>query len=207
MKIKTPFFIIEFEIIFLIVFFSFILSNEIKKMLFSFYICYLFIIFHELSHVFFASLFGKKMKKFKFTLSGVNINFSNICELEKYKEIIIYIAGPLSNFLLAIIFYYNKMIFEVNIFLGLINLLPIYPLDGYNILVNILRGTRYYNNKRELLDKIQFILIVNIVIVGLIQLIFTKNISIIIFIIYIIFISFSNKKRESFVEILRKNTY
>ena len=140
MKIKTPFFIIEFEIMFLIVFFSFILSNEIKKILFSFYMCYLFIIFHELSHMFVATILGKEIKLFKFSLAGVNICFSNLNKLSIYKEILIYLAGPVSNIVLATLFQYNKMIFEVNLSLAIINLIPIFPLDGYNILYNILRN-------------------------------------------------------------------
>ena len=207
MKIKTPFFIIEFEIIFLIVFFSFILSNEIKKILFSFYICYLFIIFHELSHMLVGSLFGKDVKKFRFSLSGVSINFENIYTLNKYKEIIIYLAGPMSNFLLAILFSYNKMIFEINMTLGLINLIPIFPLDGYNILSNILRNTRFDICKKNIL-KITSILLLNLfVLVSLIQLFFYKNISILIFSIYIILIYLSNKNKLKYGKISTRKGY
>ena len=152
MKIKTPFFIIEFEIMFLIVFFSFILSNEIKKILFSFYMCYSFIIFHELSHMFVATILGKEIKLFKFSLAGVNICFSNLNKLSIYKEILIYLAGPFSNIVLATLFQYNKMIFEVNLSLAIINLIPIFSLDGYNILYNLIFLIYilviYLNNKK-----------------------------------------------------------
>lgn len=190
MKIKTPFFIIEFEIMFLIVFFSFILSNEIKKILFSFYMCYLFIIFHELSHMFVATILGKEIKLFKFSLAGVNICFSNLNKLSIYKEILIYLAGPVSNIVLATLFQYNKMIFEVNLSLAIINLIPIFPLDGYNILYNILRNL----NNNIILEIISGICILILSLFSIIQIIYTKNISILIFLIYILVIYLNNKK-------------
>ena len=205
MKIKTPYFIIEFEIVFLIVFFSFLFSNEIRKILFSFYICYLFIVFHELSHMFIAAIFGKEIKNFKFSLSGVNISFNNIKRLEKYKEILIYLAGPLSNLLLALIFSYNKMIFEVNLCLCLINLLPIYPLDGYNILFNLFRNTKL--NKYKILNYTTIIILIILFFLGIIQFIYTKNISIFIFIIYILCIYLKNREDQQLLEILVKNRY
>lgn len=205
MKIKTPYFIIEFEIVFLIVFFSFLFSNEIRKILFSFYICYLFIVFHELSHMFIAAIFGKEIKNFKFSLSGVNISFNNIKRLEKYKEILIYLAGPLSNLLLASIFSYNKMIFEVNLCLCLINLLPIYPLDGYNILFNLFRNTKL--NKYKILNYTTIIILIILFFLGIIQFIYTKNISIFIFIIYILCIYLKNREDQQLLEILVKNRY
>lgn len=190
MKIKTPFFIIEFEIMFLIVFFSFILSNEIKKILFSFYMCYLFIIFHELSHMFVATILGKEIKLFKFSLAGVNICFSNLNKLSIYKEILIYLAGPVSNIVLATLFQYNKMIFEVNLSLAIINLIPIFPLDGYNILYNILRNL----NNNIILEIISGICILILSLFSIIQIIYTQNISILIFLIYILVIYLNNKK-------------
>lgn len=190
MKIKTPFFIIEFEIMFVIVFFSFILSNEIKKILFSFYMCYLFIIFHELSHMFVATILGKEIKLFKFSLAGVNICFSNLNKFSIYKEILIYLAGPVSNIVLATLFQYNKMIFEVNLSLAIINLIPIFPLDGYNILYNILRNL----NNNIILEIISGICILILSLFSIIQIIYTKNISILIFLIYILVIYLNNKK-------------
>ena len=192
MKIKTPYFIIEFEVIFLIVFFSFILSNEIKKILFSFYLCYLFIIFHELSHMLIGVIFGKEIKIFKFTLSGVNISFSKYYMLNKFKEILIYLAGPISNIFLAIIFSYNKMIFEINICLAIINLLPIFPLDGYNIIYNLLRDTKLEKSRKCILKILYIVIFTLLILLAIIELFMYKNISILIFFIYIILIYFKS---------------
>lgn len=205
MKIKTPYFIIEFEVIFLIVFFSFILSNEIRKVLFSFYICYLFIIFHELAHMLVASIFGKEIKIFKFRLAGVNVCFRNINSLNKYKEILIYLAGPLSNIILAIIFSYNKMIFEINLSFAIINLMPIYPLDGYNILLNMLRDTEFNKYKKYILKYFSLIIISLLIITSILQIYLYKNIAILIFSIYLLLLYLSSKKDIELKEILSEN--
>lgn len=207
MKIKTPYFIIEFEIIFLIVFFSFIFSNEIKKILFSFYICYLFIIFHELSHMLVASIFGKEIKLFKFRLAGVNICFNNMYLLNKYKEILIYLSGPISNIILALLFSYNKMIFEINLSFALINLMPIYPLDGYNILYNILRNTKIEKYKNKIINILSLIIIVLLACMSIFQIYLYKNISILIFIIYILLLYLQNRNNKRIGEILAKKGY
>ncbi len=63
-------------------------------------------------------------------------------------ETIISLAGPISNFILAVLFtflvytiggqqFFLKAIF-LNLALGVFNLLPLWPLDGSKILVNIL---------------------------------------------------------------------
>ena len=54
------------------------------------------------------------------------------------KGILVYLSGPLANIMLAIIFRNIRMVYEINMALALINLMPINPLDGYNILKLIL---------------------------------------------------------------------
>lgn len=207
MKIKTPLMIIEFEILFIIIFFIFLFSNKVKKLLFSFYICYLFIIFHELAHLFIATIFGKNIKKFKFSLSGVNISFEKNILLSKYKEIFIYLAGPISNLIIALLFRYNNMIFNLNIALFFVNLFPIYPLDGYNILFNLLRKTKYEKIKIDILN---ILTIINFFIIGVlstVQLVIYRNISFCIFFSYVLLIYQKNKKYIKMYQILAEKTY
>ena len=157
MRINTPYFTIKIEPLFLIVFFIFLMSIKIQKMLFYFYACYLFIVFHEISHVFTAAIFDKQIDEFKITMSGVCVilkdNFYSKINKKNsiIKDILIYISGPIGNLLLALIFHNNKLIFEVNMFFCIINLVPIYPLDGYNILKNILKS---FNLKNINIEKI-----------------------------------------------------
>lgn len=195
MKVKTPYFEIQIESLFIIVSVILLLCKRLHTFFKSFYICYLFIVFHELSHIFIASIFGKSIEKLKFSLSGVNVSFvrekynikkSEINHKEIIKNTLIYIAGPISNFLFAIIFNKIKMVYEINIFLGVLNLIPIYPLDGYNILRNIILFIFFDNNicqkKMTVINKIMiFIFIIFSILFAVIQ----KNISSIIFLLYL----------------------
>ncbi len=208
MKLKFSKVNIEFEIVFLIVFLVFIFSNTIRKILFSFYMCYLFIIFHELAHLTIALLFGKEIENFKFSLSGVCIELkkkrfdlkgNKRLKIENIEEIILYLAGPISNIILAYIFNNNKMICEINIAFAIINLLPIFPLDGYNILDNLLELFSMRLKKREvILEILSNILIFILFFVGIVQLLFLFNPSIIMFSLYVFLIQFNNKKRQKF---------
>ena len=208
MKLKFSKVNIEFEIVFLIVFLVFIFSNTIRKILFSFYMCYLFIIFHELAHLTITLLFGKEIENFKFSLSGVCIELkkkrfdlkgNKRIKKENIEEIILYLAGPISNIILAYIFNNNKMICEINIAFAIINLLPIFPLDGYNILDNLLELFSMRLKKREvILEILSNILIFILFFVGIVQLLFLFNPSIIMFSLYVFLIQFNNKKRQKF---------
>lgn len=208
MKLKFSKVNIEFEIVFIIVFLVFIFSNTIRKILFSFYMCYLFIIFHELAHLTIALLFGKEIENFKFSLSGVCIELkkkrfdlkgNKRLKIENIEEIILYLAGPISNIILAYIFNNNKMICEINIAFAIINLLPIFPLDGYNILDNLLELFSMRLKKREvILEILSNILIFILFFVGIVQLLLLFNPSIIMFSFYVFLIQFNNKKRQKF---------
>ena len=208
MKLKFSKVNIEFEIVFIIVFLVFIFSNTIRKILFSFYMCYLFIIFHELAHLTITLLFGKEIENFKFSLSGVCIELkkkrfdlkgNKRLKKENIEEINLYLAGPISNIILAYIFNNNKMICEINIAFAIINLLPIFPLDGYNILDNLLELFSMRLKKREvILEILSNILIFILFFVGIVQLLFLFNPSIIMFSFYVFLIQFNNKKRQKF---------
>ncbi|MEG2310632.1 MAG: hypothetical protein RSB76_01435, partial [Clostridia bacterium] len=161
MKINTPYFIIEIEWLLIIVIFITILSPKVETTLQPFFVCYLFILFHELSHVFVASIFGKNMDKFKISLSGVCVSFEKrrYEYKNKYKkndiyDLFIYLAGPISNILLALIFRNNILIFQLNMSLAILNLIPIFPLDGYNIFKSLLQIFNVENFKIEIISDI-----------------------------------------------------
>lgn len=213
MKITTPFIKIEIETIFLIVVLISIFSEVFQKYMLSYYICYLFILFHELAHMFVAVSFGIEIKGIKFTISGVciNIDKDKMYSLKMrmpsiLRNIFIYLAGPLSNFLLAFIFRNVKMVFEINIFLGFLNLLPIYPLDGYNILKNLL----YIYNKIHsdiILEYVENIFIILLFLLSMIQFVIYNNISVFIFVVYVYVIKKVSDKEKNIARIVRKSIY
>ena len=91
------------------------------------------------------------------------------------------------------------MICEINIAFAIINLLPIFPLDGYNILDNLLELFNMRLKKREtILEILSNILIFILFFVGIVQLLFLFNPSIIMFSFYVFLIQFNNKKRQKF---------
>ncbi len=110
-------------------------------------------------------LFGSIILPGIFLLSGTNAFLAwakpvpynpNNLKNKKWGELIVALAGPISNFILMLIFllllaivnYFNisnEFIIEIlkiggflNLFLGIFNLLPIVPLDGSKILFAIL---------------------------------------------------------------------
>lgn len=184
MKLKKCNILIEIENLFVIILISFFISDKIKVFLTSYFVCYLFIIFHELAHIIFATIFGKKIKMIKLSIAGVCVTFNNV-ELKTVKNLIIYIAGPLSNICLAILFYNIDFILEINLFLAFLNLVPIYPLDGYNIL------SLFFNNK--IIKNIEFIFLSLLFLISIFIFIMSLNPSLIIFFMYVILIKYVSK--------------
>ena len=72
---------------------------------YNFFIAFIFILLHEISHGVMAIIFGMNIKKLLIHPLGFFIEIENLDELTEEKQIIVYLAGPLMNLLLAIIIY------------------------------------------------------------------------------------------------------
>lgn len=188
MIIRKNNFIFEIENLLIIVLISFFVSVKIKVFLTSYFVCYLFIIFHESAHILVATLFNKKILKIKLSLAGACVTIEKK-RLNKGKEIIIYFAGPIANFCLALLFKNVDMVFEINTFLGILNLLPVYPLDGYNIMSLLI--------KNDFIYVIQTMFFYCIFIISVVIFILTKNPSLFIFSIYIFVINHVAKSGQN----------
>lgn len=108
-------------------------------------IAFLFVFIHECAHYITAKLLKYNINSLEiFPFGGVlKINESII--VNPFHEILISIAGPLSNIVFAFIFNniikinnignYNLLLecIEINLMIGIFNLLPIIPLDGGRI--------------------------------------------------------------------------
>ncbi len=189
MIFKTKICHIEIEMVLIFVILTSIISNTLFKFLYYFFACYLFILFHELMHILVGIVINKRLIKIKFSISGVCAVF----EKEKYvdnkliyfKDVLIYISGPIANIILAYLFINNTMIRNINIFLAILNLFPIYPLDGYNILYNILKFIFNPKKVTAIMNRVTNILLVLILIISLYQIKQYHNFSMIIFCLYI----------------------
>ena len=87
----------------------------------------LFSAFHEMGHIAALYLLGGKVDKI--TVSYYGIGMSHSSNLSVIKEIIFLMFGVLVNYFFALIGIQR----EINLALGIINSLPVYPLDAGRI--------------------------------------------------------------------------
>lgn len=172
-----------------------ILVVPIGEYLANYFMCYLFIVFHELSHMLVASIFGVHTKRLNIKLSGLNIEIDQKKD-KGIKWFLIFLAGPLSNLVLSIMFYKIQMVCIINTALMLINIMPIYPLDGYNILDSLFYKLDL-KTKNKLLKNIELITFAILSTLGIMQLVFYKNVSLILMDIYIYLQSKSYEKKHN----------
>ncbi len=113
------------------------------------FIFYLLALIHELCHILFALIFHVKVNEISFHALGFSAELKDVEFLPLAKQLIIFLAGPLSfipsyliiNYLYKIDFlsiYSYKVALNDNISLLIFNLLPFYPLDGGRIFEAVL---------------------------------------------------------------------
>ncbi len=191
-KIKIKEIIVEIEYLLIIAFLVSSISKEAMNYLDKYYVCLLFAMYHELSHILVATLLNRKLRKVFISISGMTAYFKYEYGLKSrlyyIRDVLIFIAGPLSNLIIAYLFKDIKFIFEINIFLAILNLLPVYPLDGYNIIRAILLFL-YINNKKKVGKMTSFISIFCLSVLSILCILILykfNNISSMIFLLYVL---------------------
>ena len=192
MRIKVKEFNIYIDETVIIIGFLCIIFKGIRNYFENYFICYLFIIFHELSHMLVASICGIKTSKITIRISGLSINLENN-NCKNLKWLAMYLAGPVSNIILASIFKSVPMVCGINLALAIINLIPIEPLDGYNIMEVLLKFLKVKHIK--IIQKVtRLFILVTLGILGIYQLIILLNPSLILMIFYIIIQALIDRK-------------
>lgn len=125
-------------------FYIFGFYNALTGQIFSFVIYTVTAVVHELGHSFVASNAGYKLDKITLMPYGAVVS-GQIEGLNFADEIKIALAGPFINFAVALFFMatwwifpetyaFTDVIVSANLSMALVNLLPVYPLDGGRVL-------------------------------------------------------------------------
>lgn len=120
---------------------------------------------HELGHIIAAKLCNIPLGELKLGIFGAALT-SKVMLCSYKKEILLCLAGPLINILLSLILMplnntneFITFFINTSLFLGILNLLPIYEFDGGRILFCILSYKLTPQGSTTILRVISFILI------------------------------------------------
>lgn len=193
MKIK-----VDLKIFLIII--LYILTQNIEVFAMSF----IFILLHELGHAITGIILGLKIKKININVFGLSIEFENYGKERINNKIIIDMAGPFINiisFIIAVIFKNEEIeIVYINILLAIINLLPIYPLDGGRIVKNVLLKKYNYKQVVGYTEKISKDILIIITAISSILILYIKNVGIFLVIIYLWSIALKEWKKNQIIK-------
>ena len=152
----------------------------------------LFIIIHEMAHLVTGIILGVKPKRIDVYALGLSLEFYSFGHItyKNLRKILIYIAGPLINFVIAIVLVilndktYLDIIY-INLILGFFNLLPIYPMDGGRILKQVLTIIKGEKTSKIIINRVSNIVITLITICYSILILYVHNFAIFMVIIYL----------------------
>ncbi len=133
----------------------------------------LFSSLHELGHFVTLMLCRGKPKSLTFSFYGFGLKYCD--NIPRLRELLIIISGPLVNFILWLI-----IRDDINLLLFILNVLPIYPLDGGRVI-------RLFSYKLSTILSAVFIIIISFLSVWLI--LFYNSFSLLFISVYLIFYS------------------
>lgn len=132
---------------------------------------------------------------------GFSAQIYSYGKIKVFSRIITYLAGPVCNLLLALIFYLlnaNQELIQINLWLGILNLIPIMPLDGGRILKEIAKVFLGYKNASIFMLEISKFILVIISLIYSVAILKLKNIAILFLIIYMWWLySIEDKKTQT----------
>lgn len=172
-------------------------------------IAFLWIIFHEIFHYFVAKNLGLRVENFKIHPLGTTVELSEFDELSLKEELIICLSGPIANLMMAATFfilnssiggYFIQNSMEVNLVLGIFNLIPAYPLDGARIIRIILSTKMLYKKAYNITAYLSYIIAVTFLACFIfLTSIHKLNLSLFFSSLFIIFITYKEKGRVMYI--------
>ncbi len=161
-----------------------------------FFITLLFILLHELSHVYIAKKYNLNLQKIIITPLGLIAVINNINSLYLHQRLILISAGVFFNFIMLLLFDTLHIFFNidyaltlknVNLSIILFNLLPIFPLDGSKFLLYVLGNLLGDIKALNLISKVSLLFSYLLLLLGVLQVVLVPyNITILCFAIYFI---------------------
>ncbi len=116
--------------------------------------CYYFVALclHEYSHYFVAKRLGYMINNLSFLPYGAKLQ-GNTNYKKKSHELIVALSGPLCNLIVALLiislwwlkpitYPYTYQFVEANFYIGFFNLMPLFPLDGGQVFLNVFNGEK-----------------------------------------------------------------
>lgn len=201
----------------------FLLVNQIYM-----YILFMtFAIIHECFHLLAGIILGYKVKSIRIMPLGLSIAFNEKEEeyntkikksnFNNVKKIIILLMGPISNIVIAFFFMLLNMAIPVyiNVLIAIFNLLPIYPLDGGQILNRLSRIIYGNFEAYKISNSVNNIIMSILTALASIGLLYAKNIAIIFIIIFLWYLIIKENKKykeickyfKSFHKLDKKSNY
>lgn len=184
----------------------------ITGQIFIFVLCTVTAVIHELGHSFVASNLGYRLNKITLMPFGAVVS-GNTDGLKFLDEIKIALAGPLLNLAVSLFFIatwwiypelyaYTDVIVSVNLSMALVNLLPIFPLDGGRIIFCFLAERVGYDRSfllNKIIGGVFASILLALFIVGAIKGVF--NFSLLFFSLFVGFGTFNREKENKYVKI------
>jgi stage IV sporulation protein FB len=165
---------------------------------FEFILMFISILIHEIGHIIAALLLGRNIKEFKILHVGTSVKIQNDL-YDKRGNYFIFFCGPFFSFLLILMGYFLVRIelfefLDIDFFITcnfcilVLNILPIMPMDGGQILMNFLLTRIGLFHSYKILKIISQFFCFIILILGIIQLIENKyNLSLFFIGIYMLY--------------------
>lgn len=184
-----------------------------KQMLIGF----IWVILHEAVHILVANNFGLRLNSFKIHITGAGTEIDDIDDLSENRKLILYVSGPLFNFVSAMVLLFLKSEYGLNvessiwINLGLLffNMLPAYPLDGVRIYEILLSKKILYKKAKKLLVRASFMVAAFIMIGFLLTIYIHKvNISLLLASVLLTYTTFLENEKTIYIimgSIVRKS--
>lgn len=187
----------------------FILTHQIEL----YALIMLFAFIHELGHIVMGLILKLKPKSLNIMPFGFTVTFETYeyRRLLEIKKIIIALAGPIVNIIIAFVISFVNMNIDLklliiysNIAIAMFNLIPFYPLDGGRILKSFIKiNSTDLIKSDKIVNKISNVLLIFITIVSSFAIIYIKNIAVLFIIIYLWILNVIENKRFN----LKKRAY